>query len=224
MGEKKTNWILEKSKTTPLEIYEKLEKENKKTENKWKFFAYISIGGFVAALLVMIWALNLPKSVPILVSLSDFGEAKYIGEVNRINYNGVKVPEIAIEYQIRKFVTNKYTVPGDAEVLRNNLIDCYSCLTIETSNKFGSELKEHNPLKDVQIFRRKVDVESVLKTSKNSYQVDFFITQTNPYNGNKIVTRMRGLLTMNLLEPQDDDKILNPLGIYFSTYDFTEIK
>ncbi len=220
----KSSWLLEKSKTTPLEIYEQMEKERKKSENKWKFFAYISIGGFVLSLIVMVWAINLPKSVPVLVSLSDFGEAKYVGEVNRINYSGIKIPEIAIEYQIRKFVINKYTIPGDAEVLRNNLIDCYSCLTRDTSSKLSTELKEHNPIKDVQNIRRKVEIESVLKTSKNSYQVDFTITQTSPNEGSKVVIRMRGIVTVVLLEPADDDKVLNPLGIYFNAYDFTEIK
>ena len=220
----KSSWLLEKSKTTPLEIYEQMEKERKKSENKWKFFAYVSLGGFVLSLIIMVWAINLPKSVPVLVSLSDFGEAKYIGEVNRINYSGIKIPEVAIEYQIRKFVTNKYTIPGDAEVLRNNLIDCYSCLTRDTSSKLSTELKEHNPIKDVQNIRRKVEIESVLKTSKNSYQVDFTITQTSPNEGSKVVIRMRGIVTVVLLEPADDDKILNPLGIYFNAYDFTEIK
>lgn len=220
----KTNWTLEKSKNTPLEIYERMERDRKRNENKWKIFAYISIAGFILSLAVMAWAINLPKTVPVLVSVSDFGEAKYIGEVNRINYSGIKVPEIAIEYQIRKFVTNKYTIPGDAEVLRNNLKDCYSCLTRDTSSKLSAELKEHNPLQDVQNLRKKVDIESVLKTSKNSYQIDFTITQSAPNTTNRHTIRMRGLVTLILLEPHEDDKILNPLGIYFSAYDFTEIK
>ncbi len=220
----KTNWILEKSKKQPLEIYEKIEKDRKKAEEKWKIFAYITIAGFVFSLGVMAYAVNLPKTVPVLVSISDFGEPKYIGEVNRINYSGIKVPEIAIEYQIRKFVTNKYTIPGDSEVLRNNLKDCYSCLTRDTSSKLSSELKERNPLQDIKYFRKKVEIESVLKTSKNSYQVDFRIAQSAPNDMNKEISRMRGIVTITLLEPHDDDKILNPLGIYISSYDFTELK
>lgn len=220
----KINWILEKSKEQPLEIYEKIEKDRKKAEEKWKIFAYITIAGFVFSLGVMAYAVNLPKTVPVLVSISDFGEPKYIGEVNRINYSGIKVPEIAIEYQIRKFVTNKYTIPGDSEVLRNNLKDCYSCLTRDTSSKLSSELKERNPLQDIKYFRKKVEIESVLKTSKNSYQVDFRITQSAPNDMNKEISRMRGIVTITLLEPHDDDKILNPLGIYISSYDFTELK
>ncbi len=220
----KTSWTMEKSKTTPLEIYQQMEKDRQKSENKFKIIAYISAGGFALSLLVMVWSINLPKTVPVIVSLNDFGEAKYVGEVNRINYSGVKVPEIAIEYQIRKFVTNKFTIPGDAEVLRNNLKDCYSCLTRESAGKLSSELKEHNPLKDVQNIRKRVDIESVLKTSKNSYQVDFKITQSTPYDSNKTVFRMRGIVTITLLEPHEDDKILNPLGIYINAFDFTELK
>ena len=220
----KTNWTFEKSKNTPLMIYEQIERDKRKSENRFKIFAYISIVGFALSLIVMVWAINLPKTVPVLVSVNDFGEAKYIGEINRINYSGIKVPEVAIEYQIRKFVTNKFTIPGDAEVLRNNLKECYSCLTRDTPSKLSAELKEHNPLKDVKDIRKKVDIESVLKTTKNTYQVDFTITQSSPNDMNKVTVRMRGLLTMVLLEPHEEDKILNPLGIYFNAYDFTEIK
>lgn len=220
---KQTSWIMEKSKSTPLEIYENLEKEIRKSNDKWKFFAIISICGFALSLLCMVWALNLPKSVPVIVSVSDFGEAKYVGEINKINYTGMNVPEVAIQYQIRKLVTNMYTIPGDAEVLRNNLLDCYSCLTRESASKFSDSLKAHNPLNDVKDIRKKVEVESILKTSKNSYQIDFIVTQTNPYGNNSKTQRMRGLVTLIFLEPNDKDKILNPLGIYFSDYDFTEL-
>lgn len=221
---KQSSWLFTKSTKTPLELYEEQVQKERKNENKWKMFAYISIGGFVCALCVMVYAINLPRTVPVLVTVSDFGEAKYLGEINRVNYEGIKVPEIAIEYQIRKFVTNKYTIPGDAEVLRENLIDVYACLTGETSSKFSSELKEHNPMSDVKTIRKKVDIESVLKLSKNSYQIDFILNTTNPYNSNVRQSRIRGVITVKMLEPSDDDKIKNPLGIYVSAYDFTELK
>ncbi len=223
MAVNKTSWILEKSKTTPLEIYEQMEKDRMKAENKWKIFAWISIVGFILSLIVMAWAVNLPKTVPVIVSVNDFGEAKFIGEVNRINYSDLKIPEIVIESQINKFVTNKFSIPGDAEVLRNNLKECYAFLTAETAGKLSSELQEYNPLNDVDSIRRRVDVESILKTSKNSYQVDFKITQSTPYNSNRKIMWMRGIVTIVLLEPHKDDRLTNPLGIYFSEYDFKEI-
>ena len=220
---KQTSWVLNKSKNSPLEIYQELVNRQKKTENRWKVFAYISIGGFILSMCCLVYAVNLPKTVPVIVTLNDFGEAKYLGEV-KVNYSGIKVPEIAIEYQLRKFVTNKFTIPGDREVLKNNLKDCYACLTSETAAKLSSELKDHNPLKDVEVIRKKVKIESVLNLTKNSYQVDFIVTQSNPYNMNIVEEKYRGVLTTTMLEPNDEDKILNPLGIYIKAYDFTKVK
>lgn len=220
----KTSWTLPRSKTTPLEIYQNLVEKDRKNEKKLRMIAYVSLTGFILAIIGLLWAISLPKTVPVLVTLSDFGEAKYLGEVNKINYEGIKVPEIAIEYQIRKFVTNKYTIPGDKTVLRNNLIDCYSSLTRKSAAKMNSEINEHNPLNDVENLRRRVDIESVLALSKNSYQIDFITTQSNPYNSNIVTARIRGVVTITLLEPSKEDKLLNPLGIYIDSYDFTQLK
>ncbi|MCQ2596574.1 MAG: type IV secretion system protein [Treponema sp.] len=220
----KTSWTLPKSKTTPLEIYQNLVEKDRKNEKKLRMIAYVSLTGFILAIIGLLWAISLPKTVPVLVTLSDFGEAKYLGEVNKINYEGIKIPEIAIEYQIRKFVTNKYTIPGDKTVLRNNLIDCYSSLTRKSAAKMNSEINEHNPLNDVENLRRRVDIESVLALSKNSYQIDFLTTQSNPYNSNIVTARIRGVVTITLLEPSKEDKLLNPLGIYIDSYDFTQLK
>ena len=220
----KTSWNLPKSKTTPLEIYQNLVEKDKKNEKKLRIVAYVSLAGFIISTIGLLWAISLPKTVPVLVTLSDFGEAKYLGEVSKINYDGIKVPEIAIEYQIRKFVTNKYTIPGDKVVLRNNLIDCYSSLTRQSASKINSEINEHNPLNDVENLRRRVDIESVLSLSKNSYQIDFTTTQSNLFNANEVIARMRGVVTITLLEPSKEDKLLNPLGIYINSYDFTQLK
>lgn len=217
-------WKFEKSKNEPLEIYEDLVNKDRRTQNKFRIMAYVSLAGFIMAIAALIYALNLPRTVPVLVTMSDWGEAKYVGEINKLSYQGIKVPEIAIEYQIRKFVNNYFSIPGDPDVLKKNLIDCYSCLTSETADKLSSQLKEDNPLKNYGMVRKTVEIESLLSLSKNSYQVDFITKTTNERNQNIITTRMRGVITVILLEPDNDDKILNPLGIYLSSYDFREIK
>ena len=217
-------WKFEKSKNDPLEIYEDLVIKDKRTQNKFRIMAYVSLTGFILAIAALVYALTLPRTVPVLITMSDWGEAKYVGEINKLSYQGIKVPQIAIEYQLRKFVSNYFSIPGDPDILKKNLVDCYSCLTSETADKLSSQLKENNPLKNYGSVRKTVDIESILTLSKNSYQVDFIISTTNPRNQNIITTRMRGVLTVSLLEPDEDDKILNPLGIYISSYDFREIK
>ena len=66
-------------------------------------------------------------------------------------------------------------------------------------------------------------LESILQLSPQSYQVDYIqskITMTGVVTDR---TRYRGIISIALLEPPEDKKIENPLGIYISDFDFTKV-
>ena len=105
------NWTLAKSKTTPLDQYMNFVKEEKRQASCWKYFALISFGCLLISLAVLVYAVKLPKAFPLVITVSDWGEAKYVGEVSNYSYNGIKVPEIAINYQLRKFIINRFSIP-----------------------------------------------------------------------------------------------------------------
>ncbi len=217
-------WPSLKKDYTHLYVYKKLQ-EKDAADYKLLKTAFIVCASLLAlSLVVMVYAINLPRSVPMVITVSDWGEAKYVGEVSKLNYSGIKVPEIAIEYQIRKFVSNKYTLSTDANIVRKNLKDCYSCLTSSSSQKLSEELRKYNPLKDVGNIIKTVEIQSILNLSQNSYQVDFIVTTTSPAGRVENTARLRGVITTALMEPGNDDKVLNPLGIYIKNFDFTEIK
>lgn len=166
----------------------------------------------------------MPKTVPLVITVSDWGEAKYVGAVSNYSYTGMRVPEIAIEYQLRKFITNRFSLPYDRSVLRNNLKDCYASLTRESATKLSAELRMNNPLNEAGKKSVTVDVESVLKLSAQSYQVDFIVLTSDTSGYVNIRQRMRGVLAVKLMEPAEEDQVLNPLGIYITNFDFTQVK
>ena len=209
---------------THLYVYKKMQEKDAAESRILKIALVACLLILAVALVVMIYAINLPRTVPMVITVSDWGEAKYVGEVSKLNYAGIKVPAIAIEYQLRKFVSNKFTLSTDPNVVRKNLKDCYSCLTNSSSQKLSEELRAYNPLRDVGKIVRNVEIQSVLNVTQNSYQVDFIVTTSSISGRVEKVARYRGLLTTALMEPSDDDKILNPLGIYIKNFDFTEIK
>lgn len=220
----KDTWAKENASYTHLYVYKKLEQIEKSEKKKWKMIAIISVSLLLVSFLVMIYAINLPRTVPMVITVSDWGEAKYVGEIGKLNYEGIKVPKIAIEYQIRKFVINKYSISSDYAVTRNNLKDCYASLTNVSAQKLSEELENDNPLKNIGKAIKNVEIQSILGLSKNSYQVDFIVSSTS-MNGKLLKTeRKRGVLTIDLMEPAEEDKILNPLGIYITNFDFTDIK
>lgn len=217
-------WKLSKNNDTPLELYQNLVNIEKAKDARWKWFA---LGSFFCLLLsigVMVYALNLPKTVPLVVTVSDWGEAKYVGNISTYSYEGLKIPQVAIEYQIRKFLSNKYSIPLDATIFKTNLTECYSALTQESANKLTEELKENDPRKLFGQISRTISVETILKLSDQSYQADFYVTTTGLDGTLKSKEHIRGVLTVKMLEPSEEEKKLNPLGIYFSNFDFTVVE
>lgn len=219
----KNSWLLRANRKTPLEMYADLIKEQRNSDRRFRFLALVGCAGFLLSLVMTIVAINQPKTIPLVITVSDWGEAKYVGNVSRNNWQGIKVPEIAIEYQLRKFVTNFYAVPSDPQVLKNNLNDCYSCCTAASSQKLSNRLRENNPLKKFGSVYKTVDIESVLQLTKDSYQVDFIVNNTDRIESHNTRIRIRGVLSVKLLEPAADDQIKNPLGIYVTDFDFKEL-
>lgn len=216
--------IFKKEEKSPLEIYEEFLRKEERRERKFRIFAWTSCAGLILSLLINFYAVNLPKQVPLVISVSDWGEAKYVGEISKLNYQGMKIPPVAVEYQIRKFVNNFYEIPGDAQILKKNLRDCYASLDSSGADKLSNRLKEHNPMKEVGMIYRSIEIETVLKLTDSSYQVDFVISDKNKTASKVSRSRYRGIISVKLMEPDKDDMILNPLGIYISDFDFKEIK
>lgn len=206
---------------TPLQLYEETVRMMKMKDDKWKYFAIATFGCLVLAIAVLAWAVSLPKTVPLVISVSDWGEAKYVGDVSKLSYSGMKIPDVAIEYQLTKFVKKLMEVSTDSSIVKENLIDCYASVTQVCSEKLTAQLKADDPRSKVGKTVRKVDVESILKLSNKSYQVDFIVNDMEKNGKLKSKSRMRGVLELDFLEPVESDKILNPLGIYISNYDFT---
>lgn len=216
--------IFEKETKSPLEMYEEFVRNDALRDKKFRIFAWTSCLGFLIALLICFYAVNLPKQVPLVITVNDWGEAKYVGNISRLNYQGLKIPAVAIEYQIRKFVSNFFEIPGDTAVLKKNLRDCYASVDAATAEKLSNTLKEDNPLKNVEKTFRTIEIESVLKLTDSSYQADFVLSDKDKSASRVNKRRFRGILTIKLLEPAKDDMILNPLGIYITDFEFKEIK
>lgn len=219
----KTSWLLSKNDKTPLSLYQDYKKYEARKERRWKTLSLISTAGFIASLLMVGFALSLPKTVPLVISVNEFGEQKYLGDVSKYSYNELKVPKECYEYQLRKFISNAYTLPADFTVLKKSLKENYSLLTSSAAQKFNIFLEQQNPRKEFGKKLVSVEFVSILSQSKNTYQVDYIITRTQNNGQLKERKRMRALITVDLMVPQKSDIENNPLGIYITNFDFTEI-
>ena len=193
-------------------------------ENKtWRIIAVASLSFLFLSLLLLLYAIKLPKTIPMVITVSEYGEAKYVGNVSKLSYSNINVPDIAIQYQIKRFVTNMNTITSDAQVMKQNIRDCYNMLSGDAGLKLSNILKSDNPFDKFGDIKQSILLESILQLSPQSYQVDYIqskITMTGIVTDR---TRYRGIISIALLEPPEDKKIENPLGIYISDFDFTKV-
>lgn len=196
-------------------------------QNKNKILRYVVIVSCLAFFLsigLTLYAIAQPESIPVLVTMNDFGQTQYIGKVTRRNFQNFNVPEIAIEYQVKEFINLYYTLSTDKIVMNKSLAKMYHLLTSTTASKFTTMIKEEKPFDEFGDITRDVIFQTEpLTLSKNTYQIDFqVITRTleGTIRDNKTY---RSVISTKMLEPSQDDLKDNPLGIYISAFDIKEI-
>jgi type IV secretion system protein VirB5 len=180
------------------------------------------ISVFLAISLCIVWyCASLEKQVPLIITVAPWGEARYIGDAAALSYRNAEIPEEAIQFQIREFVTRFRGISSDSEVLYQNIIKCYSMVTSSCSSKMTSHLREEDPFSFVGKTKRAITIESVLRLSDKTWQVDWI--EKSSGSGTSSAKRIRGVFTVRLLEPGAKQRVQNPLGIYIDDYDYTEL-
>ena len=163
-----------------------------------------------------IYAVSLQKTVPVLVNVMPSGEAAYLGQVKQTG--ALQIPEAAILFQLRKFVTNLRNISTDPQVLYNNIDECYAMVT-------GSyePLRDNSPFNLVGKTRRTVDIESAIHVTGSSYQLDWKETSVQT-SGSPQIVKMRALITIKIL-PVEDGAVMrkNPLGIFIENCEMTRL-
>ena len=163
--------------------------------------------------------------IPAIVTMNDFGQAQYVGEVSRKNFQNFNIPEVAMTYQVKDFINIYKSLSSDKEVVKRNIEKAYHLLTAVSASKYSTLLREDNPYKDFGDYTREVEFETEpLKISKDTYQVDYrLITRTLTGVIIKDI-RQRAVITIKALNPTEEDIQDNPLGIYITDFDIKDIK
>lgn len=195
-------------------------------ENKiLRFVVIVSCLAFFLSIGITLYAVSLPESVPVIVTMNDFGETQYVGPVSRKNFQNYSVPELAVQYQVKDFVELYFVLSTDLKVMQKNNSRIYHYLTTVTAQKLNRLIKEESLYEDFGSRTREVFFETEpLKLSDDTYQVDIQLT-TRDLDGSVMKRKyLRFVITTKLLIPSDNDIKDNPLGIYITNFDYKEIE
>jgi len=190
-----------------------------------KFVVVIACLSFFLSIGISIYAVTRPESIPVLVTMNDFGETHYIGPVSKKNYQNFNVPEVAIQAQVKEFINLTNTLSTDKTVMKKSVSKTYHLLTSTTASKYSTLVKEDNPFKDFGSRTKEVLFQTEpLKVSSDTWQVDYQIV-TRQLSGIIMSNEsFRAVITIKMLQPADDDIKDNPLGIYITSFDMKKIE
>lgn len=123
---------------------------SQKNARMWQIIALVSLVSFFISLGICFYAVTLPKTVPVIVTVDSDGYTNYVGKVDRSAYGKTAVPEQAKTYVIKKLITNMHTRVIDPEAQRRFIDECLhvcqgsACRAVQVFLMTGPKL--HLPL------------------------------------------------------------------------------
>ena len=201
-------------------IYCDLLAKESKGKKSWTIVSIVQLIVIVILTAFIGYAVNLPKNIPVVITVLPWGEAKYVGDVSSYSHETMNIPESAYIYQVETFIQRLRTLPTDGEVLSQNISSLYYMITPNAERKMTPEIRLDDPFSSVGSKKRVVTIESTIRVSGNTFQVDYIESQTGKSSG---IKRFRTLVTTTRKTPPKKAEKLNPLGIYIEDYNLTEI-
>jgi len=187
----------------------------------WRRLTVSHVALFAISLVLFFVSVAQQKTVPVLVNVMPSGESQYLGEVRQ---NGdFQVPDAAIHFQIRTFVSNVRSVSTDYDIIYNCIDDCFFMCTASYEPIMRKMILDNSPFELYGKMRRSCEFESVLHVTGNSYQVNWTETVIEPSSSSIKKNKYRAVATIRLIKPTDDTIKRNPLGIYIENFEMTEL-
>lgn len=193
---------------------------SQKNARMWQIIAIVMLINFPLSLAINFYAIGLPKTVPIIVTVNDEGEANYVGSVNQSYWSKDKIPEIAKIYQIKKLIHRMNTLVVDRDAQRLYVREAQSIVQDGAVNELNSFYQNNNPFNNFGEYICTVDIEEPLRQTDSTYIV-YFDKTVKTFTGIALRQERYSIL-VNLGFYQST--VENPLGIYITNFDIKPVQ
>jgi type IV secretion system protein VirB5 len=203
-----------------LEMADTLDGLAQKNARMWQLIAILSLSSFFISLGILIYAVSLPKTVPVVVTVNPEGEAAYAGKIDKSSYGKAAIPDIAKEYQVKRLLTKMHQWVADKEAQQAYISEAASVVQSSAVKQLDHFFRSNNPFAEFGNKTRSVTIEPPLKQTEKTYIVYFTTLEKfrSGYEGKKI--RWNALINLDQYEPS----IENPLGLYITNFDIKAIE
>jgi type IV secretion system protein VirB5 len=203
-----------------LEMADTIDGLAQKNARTWQLIAVVSLSSFFIALGILIYAVTLPDTVPVVVTINPEGEAGYVGKIDKSNNGKTAVPDIAKEYQVKRLLTKMHQWVADREAQQAYIAEAQSVVQSNAVKQLDHFFRSNNPFQEFGNKTRMITIEPPLKQTEKTYIVYFTTLEKfrSGYEGKRI--RWSALVNLDQYEPSME----NPLGLYITNFDIKAIE
>ena len=185
----------------------------------WQIIALVCLTALFIALGICLYAVNLPRTVPVVVTVNQEGAAQYIGAVDKSYWGNNRIPEKHKTYQIKHLIQNMYLISTDRSAQNLYVAQAQSSVQGAAVKLLNDFFKENNPFDYFGYRVSKVSINEPLRQTDRTYYVDYTVEIYSSTGMLESSTNYRGLFTIDYFERKDE---LNPLGVYITNFDIKE--
>jgi type IV secretory pathway TrbF-like protein len=198
-----------------------------KAAANWRRAFFLMFASFHLCLGYNVYLRAQPKAVPYVIEIDRIGEGHYRGPVGSAAKN-FTIPERAIRQQLRKFVSSLRTISSDPAMIKANILDAVDMATTPGQNLIAKKVQDHPPFKRAAEERVSVDVQSILASTRDTWQVDWKETRFDPTGTQLDSFLWRGVFRLVFRSSENGvtEEMLekNPLGIYIEHFDWKSMQ
>jgi len=160
-----------------------------------------------------------PRVIPYVVQLDRSGEILGVAEPVAAN---AQVSESVVRYELARFITDARGVLADGASEKAALHRVYDMAQGSAAATLPVWYRAHPPFEIATKETVQTDVDSVLREPSGTYEVRWTETTRN-LNGDVLSTaRWRALLGIELLPPDPERMLSNPIGLYVTQIDWNK--
>ena len=189
---------------------------SQKNARMWQIIALVSLSSFFIALGILVYAVNLPKTVPVIVTVDNEGHANYVGKVDKALYGRQAVPENAKYYQMKRLLKDMFTIVVDENAQQDYISEANSIVQSGAVKQLDLFFRENNPFTDFGEYVQSIEIQQPLKQTDKTYFINFEVIRKNA-NGYELYSlEYTALMNIDFYESVPES---NPLGIFVTNFD-----
>jgi type IV secretion system protein VirB5 len=216
-GDNHTNFTSESKNLTLVDTINGQAQKNART---WQIIALVSLVSFLFSLGIIAYAVSLPKTVPVIVTVNPEGRAAYVGKVDRSLYTSSSIPEISKIYVIRRLLTTMHTWVIDRAAQDMYISEAVSLVQAGAINQLDLFFRSNNPYTRLGEITKSIDIEPPLRQTDTTYITYFTTTEKHIDGYTRAAARYSALINLELFETSES----NPLGLYIVNFDIKKLE